>query len=84
MFIGVVTNALFGLMGELHPERKRLYPFAELLIFGGMNLGLVGFALGLTLDVTILKVVFTPIMGISIIAASAAFALRLLSFPPPR
>ncbi|MCJ2531311.1 MAG: hypothetical protein LN413_03195, partial [Candidatus Thermoplasmatota archaeon] len=76
--------ALFGLVGELHPERKGLYPFAEPLIFGGMNIGLVGFAFGLILDATILKVVFTPIMGLSIIAASVAFAMRLLSSPPPK
>ncbi len=84
MFIGVLTNALFGLVGELHPERKGLYPFAEPLIFGGMNIGLVGFAFGLILDATILKVVFTPIMGLSIIAASVAFAVRLLSSPSPK
>ncbi|MFQ5874424.1 MAG: hypothetical protein ACE5JL_11575, partial [Dehalococcoidia bacterium] len=58
MFIGVMTNALFGLVSELHPERQGVYPLAEWSIFGGMNVGLVGFAFGLVLDATILKILF--------------------------
>ncbi len=81
MFIGVMTNAIFGLVGEAGGEARR-YGFAEPLIFGGMNLGLIGFAFGLVLESALLKVVFTPIMGIAIIGATVAFALRLLTSRP--
>ena len=77
MFIGVMTNALFGLIGELTRERQRLYPFAEAVLFWGMNIGLVGFTLGLILETSLLKILFTPLMGLSIIVGAVVFVLRL-------
>lgn len=77
MFIGVMTNVLFGLVGELTRQRQRLYPFADAVLFWGMNIGLVGFALGLLLEVSLLKILFTPLMGLAIIIGVVVFALRL-------
>ncbi len=77
MFIGVMTNALFGLIGELTREKQRLYPFAEAVLFWGMNIGLVGFALGLILETSLLKILFTPLMGLAIIVGAVVLALRL-------
>ncbi len=77
MFIGVMTNVLFGLIGEFTGERQRLYPFAEAALFWGMNIGLVGFALGLFLEISLLKILFTPLMGLAIIVGVVVFALRL-------
>ncbi len=77
MFIGVMTNALFGLISEFTGERQRLYPFAEAVLFWGMNIGLVGFALGLFLEISLLKILFTPLMGLAIIVGTVVFILRL-------
>ncbi len=77
MFIGVMTNSLFGLIGEFIGEKQRLYRFAEAVLLWGMNIGLVGFALGLFLEITILKNLFTPLMGLAIIVGAVVFFLRL-------
>ncbi len=77
MFIGVMTNSLFGLIGEFIGERQRLYRFAEAVLLWGMNIGLVGFALGLFLEISILKILFTPLMGLAIIVGAVVFFLRL-------
>jgi hypothetical protein len=39
-----------------------------------MNAGLAGFALGLVFEVTILKQIFTPIMGLGILIGVGLFA----------
>jgi hypothetical protein len=76
-FIGVMTNALFALLlaaGERDPSRSR--PLAQ-VTFWGLNIGLVGFMAGLLTETEILKQVFTPIMGLSILIAIGAFVLEL-------
>ncbi len=77
MFIGVMTNALFGLIGEFTGVRQRLYSFAEPVLFWGMNIGLVGFVLGLLMESSLLKIIFTPLMGLAIIVGAVVFILRL-------
>ncbi len=77
MFIGVMTNAIFGLLYAVTDERRARWPWADHLIFWGMNIGLAGFAVGLFWDVTILKQLFTPLMGASILLAIAAYTARL-------
>lgn len=77
MFIGVMTNSLFGLLGELSQQRQGRYAFVEPVLLWGMNIGLAGFALGLIWEVNSLKILFTPLMGLSIIVGAAVFTLRL-------
>jgi hypothetical protein len=76
-FIGVMTNALFALLlaaAERDPSQSR--PLAQ-VTFWGLNIGLVGFMAGLLTETEILKQVFTPIMGLSILIAIGAFVLEL-------
>jgi hypothetical protein len=76
-FIGVMTNAIFGvLLVATERSRTESRPLA-LVTFWGMNIGLVGFLIGLLTQTEILKQVFTPIMGASILVAIVAFALAL-------
>lgn len=77
MFVGVMTNAIFGLLYDTARDRPRMVPWAEHVTFWGMNLGMVGFVVGLILREAILKRIFTPIMGASILVGLAACALRL-------
>lgn len=77
MFIGVMTNSILGLLFAMSHSQRGLLPWADDLIFWGMNAGLAGFALGLFFDVTALKQVFTPIMGAAILLAIVTYTLRL-------
>ena len=68
MFLGVMTNALFaGLaLGMAYDATQRA-------VVWSVNVGLLGFLIGLVTDVAILKRIFTPIMGLALIAAVFVF-----------
>jgi hypothetical protein len=63
-FIGVMTNLTFGLIAASVAtlERARVQ-----LVIWGMNLGLVGFVIGLSTDSSAIKRVSTPVMGLAIL-----------------
>lgn len=78
MFIGVITNALFGLIQDATSERRSFWPWADDVLFWGMNIGLTGFLVGLILgQVQVLEKIFTPIMGLSILLGLLTYALRM-------
>ena len=77
MFIGVMTNAIFGLLLATTDAPNVPWRRADHVVFYGMNLGLVVFVGGLLADVAILKQVSTPIIGGCILLAIAAFTYRL-------
>ena len=58
-------------------KRRSLARWADHGVFWGMNIGLVGFVIGLIQEEAILKRVFTPIMGLSLLVAVAVYAARL-------
>lgn len=71
MFLGVMTNVLFaGLAIGL------AYDTAQRIIVWGVNIGLLGFLAGLITDTTVLKRIFTPIMGLALIHAVVVFFRR--------
>ena len=78
MFIGVMSNALFGLIQIATQERRSFWPWADDILFWGMNFGMVGFVISLLLDARILERIFTPIMGLSILLALLTYTLRML------
>jgi len=77
MFIGVMSNALFGLILIVTEERRSFWPWADDVLFWGMNFGMVGFVISLLLDARLLERVFTPIMGLSILLALLTYTLRM-------
>ena len=77
MFIGVLTNGLFGLAHEAAGRRRSFWPWADHVLFWGMNAGLVGFVVGLIMQEAIIKQVFTPIMGASILLGMLTYTVRL-------
>ena len=93
-FIGVMTNAIFALLliATARPGRSGGDWLAQ-VTFWGMNIGLIGFMIGLLGDTRtqpeiaagveagtqILKQIFTPIMGVSILVAVGVFFNRLRS-----
>lgn len=71
MFIGVMTNVLFAGLAL-----SMAYDTAQRVIVWGVNVGLVGFLLGLITETTVLKQIFTPIMGLALIHAVVVFFRR--------
>jgi len=71
MFIGVMTNALFAAVGAT--AGSSLSP----LVRWGINVGLVGFLVGLVADSAILKRISTPIMGLSLLVGIVMYWQQL-------
>jgi len=82
IFIGVMTNAIFGLINDATQERRSLWPWAEDVLFWGMNIGLTGFLVALLSGIPVLERIFTPIMGLSILLGLLMYALRMRTSPP--
>ncbi|HEX7948746.1 MAG TPA: hypothetical protein VF494_00240 [Candidatus Limnocylindrales bacterium] len=78
IFVGVMTNAIFGLLFAWTGGREALWPWADHVVFVGMNAGLIGFVFGLATESAILKQGFSPIMGGSILLGLFVCAYRLL------
>jgi hypothetical protein len=74
MFIGVMSSSLFAMVRAATPQ---VGGQAVRVLFLAMNVGIAGFALGLIADVTILKRIFTPIMGAGILFGVAVFVTAL-------
>jgi predicted membrane protein len=81
IFMGVLTNGLFALIYEISWSRRGFWPWADHFLFWGMNVGLVGFLVGLIRQEAILKQIFTPIMGTSILLAMLTYSIRLQTRP---
>lgn len=77
MFIGVMTNGLFGLIHDVTEERRSFWPWADHVLFWGMNVGIVGFVTGLAQQSAIIKQTFSPIMGAAILIAIVTYTARL-------
>ena len=77
MFIGVMSNSLFGLIQQASRSPKRFWPWAEQVVFWGMNGGMIGFVLTLATDQRGLEKLFTPIMGGSILVGIITYSVRL-------
>jgi hypothetical protein len=77
IFIGVMTNAFFGLIQDATSRQRSLWSWADNLFFWGMNIGLTGFLVALILQQPLLERIFTPILGLSILLALLTYALRM-------
>jgi hypothetical protein len=76
-FVGILTNAILGLLLVATATRRAIWSWADQLVFWGMNLGLVGFVIGLIADVPVIKRVSTPVMGLAILLGLLTAAMRL-------
>jgi predicted membrane protein len=77
IFIGMMTNGLFGLVYEASHEQRSFLSWVDHLLFWGMNIGMVGFVVGLIRQSADIKRIFTPIMGVSILVAIVTYTIRL-------
>jgi hypothetical protein len=62
-FMMVITNLVFAMlaMGSV------VSGTANMVIYAGMNIGVLGFAVGLVLEEQVLKQIFTPILGLALL-----------------
>ncbi|MGH2821213.1 MAG: hypothetical protein ACRDJ5_11225 [Actinomycetota bacterium] len=74
MFIGVMSNSLFA---QVRAASGEVRPSAVRVLFWTMNVGLAGFVVGLIFEVTILKQISTPIMGLGILHGVVLFTRAL-------
>lgn len=75
MFIGVMTNALVGVLGAHLVTRRTA--LANRILVWGVNIGIAGFAIGLITVTAWVKRVFTPIMGLSLLVGIAVYLAAL-------
>ena len=86
MFVGLMTNAIFGAILMTLSDRPRVWPWADQVIFWGLNVGVAGFiAVLLIVGSGEGKGAFThpvafvaPIMGLSALLAIATYLIRFM------
>jgi len=76
-FVGIMTNALFGLLHEVTVDRRTFWPWANQALFWATNIGLIGFIISLLSGIRILENIFTPIMGLGILLGIIVYIVRL-------
>jgi hypothetical protein len=76
MFIGVMTNAIFGLHLAATAGGRALLPWADRVVFGLVNVGITGFYFGFMFDAVTPKRIFTPLMGLGILLGIGVYAAR--------
>lgn len=76
MFVGTMTNVLFGVL-FVATASHRVWAWADDLIFWGMNVGVAAFIAVLLVDARELERYTAPVMGAAVLLAIATFSLRL-------
>lgn len=77
LFVGMVTNILFGILVGLNRDRRSIWPWADHVVFWGLNAGVAAFFLASLFDATDLYAVITPVLGLSILTGIVTHTLRL-------
>jgi hypothetical protein len=75
MFVGVMTNLLFGVMAVgLHGSSIRT---VDRILLWGINIGVIGFIVGLLTVSPVLKRISTPVMGTAILVGIAMYLTEM-------
>jgi hypothetical protein len=77
LFVGMVTNTLFGLLIDLNATRRRVWPWADHVLFWGMSLAVAAFTFAILTVSKDLYPFITPVLGGSILVGIIAHTLRL-------
>jgi hypothetical protein len=88
-FVGVMTNAIFGAILVTSADRPRLWPWADQVIFWGLNIGaaafiavLIGIGSGEGKPAFTHPVAFVaPIMGLAALLGIATYLMRMMGTP---
>jgi uncharacterized protein (DUF486 family) len=80
LFVGMVTNILFGLLYDLDSDRRR-WPWADEVLFWGMNLAVAAFLVAILANAQDAFKLITPVLGLSLAVGIVVHSLRLWSAP---
>lgn len=80
LFVGMITNTLFGLLYDLTADRRR-WPWADEVLFWGMNIAVAAFLVAILANAQDAFKVITPVLGLSLLVGIAVHSLRLWSAP---
>jgi uncharacterized protein (DUF486 family) len=90
LFVGMVTNTLFGLLYDFTADRRR-WPWADEVLFWGMNIAVAAFLVAILANAEDAFKFITPVLGLSLLVGIVANSVRLWSVPaieprmaPPR
>ena len=84
LFVGVLGNQVFGAMRDEGLDLPRRWPWADHVLFWGLNLGLTGSLLALAADAPYAAAVAAGVTGASALLGVLAHGLRLGGrFPMP-
>jgi len=90
MFVGLMTNVLFGaILVGVASDRPRVWPWADQVVFWGLNIGVAGFVATLLIagsgegakPFTNPVAFIAPVMGLSALLGIATFSMRLSNAP---
>ena len=80
LFVGMVTNTLFGLLYDLNADRRR-WPWADEILFWGMNIGVAAFLVAILANAGDTFKFITPVLGLSILVGIVVHSMRLWAAP---
>jgi uncharacterized protein (DUF486 family) len=83
LFVGMVTNIIFGLLFDLTRARRDIWAWADHVIFWGISLAVAAFTVAILLDLTDAFKFVTPVLGVSILIGIITYTMRLQASMPP-
>ncbi len=83
IFVGTMTNILFGVLAQATSDRARVWAWADQLVFWLLNAGVAVFIVVLLAKATELERFTAPVMGLAVYLGIATFTLRLRARPEP-
>ena len=79
LFVGMVTNTLFGLLFDLNRGKRPIWPWADHVVFWGISVATAAFTVAILLEADDAFKFITPVLGVSILIGIVAHTLRLQS-----
>ena len=83
IFVGTMTNILFGVLAQATSDRSHIWAWADPLVFWLLNGGVAVFIVLLISGATELEKFTAPAMGLAVYLGIATFMLRLRAAPEP-
>jgi hypothetical protein len=81
LMLGVVTNTLFGVLIDLDRREQQLWPWADHVVFWGMNGAVAAFTVALLFQAEWAFAMITPVLGLSILIGIVTHSVRLNARP---
>jgi uncharacterized protein (DUF486 family) len=81
LMLGVVTNTLFGVLIDLDHDQRHLWPWADHVVFWGMNVAVGLFTVALLFQAEWAFAIITPVLGISLLTGIVTHTMRINARP---